>query len=134
MPATATEPLAAMHSAIREQRRSRIRGDSKKKIVGGGGGEKGTDMALNRAPPRSPCAVIDSPRARLQQRDRMMKVVAHHDEELVQLATRIPLRTARRLKEFCMRNEVYVQSFVRRALAEKLAHMRRSARRQRSRA
>ena len=46
-----------------------------------------------------------------------MKVVAHHDEELVQLATRIPLRTARRLKEFCMRNEVCVQSFVRRALA-----------------
>jgi len=46
-----------------------------------------------------------------------MKVVAYHDEELVQLATRIPLRTARRLKEFCMRNEVCVQSFVHRALA-----------------
>ena len=77
--------------------------------------------------------MIDSPGSIAQQRDRKMKVVAHHDEELVQLATRIPLRTARRLKEFCMRNEVYVQSFVRRALAEKLAHMRRSARRQRSR-
>ncbi len=89
----------------------------------------------NQVPPgASPCAVIDSPGSTAQQRDQKMKVVAHHDEELVQLATRIPLRTARRLKEFCMRNEVYVQSFVRRALAEKLAHMRRSARRQRSRA
>ena len=53
------------------------------------------------------------------------------DEELTQLATRIPFRTARRLKE---RNEVRVQTFVRSALAEKLAHMRRRARRQRLRA
>jgi len=34
------------------------------------------------------------------------------DEELAQLATRIPLRTARRLKEFCVRNEVRMQTFV----------------------
>jgi len=54
------------------------------------------------------------------------------DEELAQLATRIPLRTARRLKEFCVRNEVRMQTFVRTALAEKLAHARRRARRQRS--
>ena len=89
----------------------------------------------NQVPPvASPAPVIDSPGLDWQQRDRKMKVVAHHDEELVWLATRIPLRTARRLKEFCMRNEVYMQSFVRRALAEKLAHVRRSAPRQRSRA
>ena len=56
------------------------------------------------------------------------------DEELTQLATRIPFRTARRLKEFCVRNEVRVQTFVRSALAEKLAHMRHGARRQRLRA
>ena len=56
------------------------------------------------------------------------------DEELAQLATRIPLRTARRLKEFCVRNEVRMQTFVRTALAEKLAHARRRAHRQHSRA
>ena len=56
------------------------------------------------------------------------------DEELAQLATRIPLRTARRLKEFCVRNEVRMQTVVRTALAEKLAHARRRAHRQRSRA
>jgi hypothetical protein len=64
----------------------------------------------------------------------MRLVRQHDDEELVQLATRIPLRTARRLKEFCVGNEVQVQSFVRSALAEHLARARRSARRQRSRA
>jgi len=63
-----------------------------------------------------------------------MRLVAQHDEELVQLATRIPQHIARRLKEFCVRNDVRMQSFVRTALAEKLAHARRSARRQRSRA
>ena len=57
-----------------------------------------------------------------------------NEEELVQLATRIPRRIARRLKEFCVRNDVRMQTFVRSALAEKLAHMRRRARRQRLRA
>ena len=64
-----------------------------------------------------------------------MTVAAQHKgEELTQLATRIPLRTARRLKEFCVRNDVRMQSFVRSALAEKLGHARGRARRQRSRA
>jgi len=63
-----------------------------------------------------------------------MRLVAQHDEELVQLATRIPRRIARRLKEFCVRNDVRMQNFVRRALSEKLARARGSARAQRSRA
>ena len=65
-----------------------------------------------------------------------MRLVVQHDEELVQLATRIPRHIARRLKEFCVRNDVHMQSFVRRALAEKLgrARARASARPQRSRA
>jgi hypothetical protein len=63
-----------------------------------------------------------------------MRLAQREDEELTQLATRIPLRTARRLKEFCVRQEIPVQSFVRRALAEKLAHARRRAHRQRARA
>ena len=63
-----------------------------------------------------------------------MRIVAqHNDEELVQLATRIPRDVARRLKEICVRKDMRMQSFVRRALVEKLAHSRRSARRQRSR-
>ena len=57
----------------------------------------------------------------------------HEDEELTQLATRIPFRTARRLKEFCVQNELRMQTVVRDALAEKLAHARRRVRRQRSR-
>jgi len=63
-----------------------------------------------------------------------MRLVAYRDEELVQLATRIPRRIARRLKEFCVRNDVRMQTFVRAALAEKLARSRGSARAQRSRA
>jgi hypothetical protein len=64
-----------------------------------------------------------------------MRLAGQHDDgELVQLATRIPLGIARRLKEFCVRHEVQVQSFVRGALAEKLAHERRRARRQRAKA
>ena len=63
-----------------------------------------------------------------------MKLATPHDEELVQLATRIPRRIARRLKEFCVRNDVRMQTFVRAALAEKLARSRGSARAQRSRA
>ena len=77
--------------------------------------------------------MIDSPLARGQP-GRKMRLVVQHDEELVQLATRIPRRIARRLKEFCVRNDVRMQSFVRSALAEKLAHSRSSARTQRSRA
>ncbi|OLE70894.1 MAG: hypothetical protein AUI36_03280 [Cyanobacteria bacterium 13_1_40CM_2_61_4] len=77
--------------------------------------------------------MIDSPLARGQP-GRKMRLVVQHDEELVQLATRIPRRIARRLKEFCVRNDVRMQSFVRSALAEKLAHPRRNARAQRSRA
>jgi hypothetical protein len=58
-----------------------------------------------------------------------------HDEELVQLATRIPRRIARRLKEFCVRNDVRMQTFVRSALAEKLSRSRGgTARQQRSQA
>ena len=64
-----------------------------------------------------------------------MRIVAqHNDEELVQLATRIPRDVARRLKEFCVQKEMRMQSFVRNALVEKLTHSRRSGRRQRSRA
>jgi len=58
-----------------------------------------------------------------------MKIRSYQDQELVQLATRIPRRVVRRLKEFCVRNDVRMQSFVRNALAEKLARARRSARR-----
>jgi hypothetical protein len=61
-----------------------------------------------------------------------MKLSTYPDEELVQLATRIPRRIARRLKEFCVRNDVRMQAFVRSALSEKLARARRSARPQRS--
>src|SRR6266849_1047747 len=55
-----------------------------------------------------------------------MRLVVQRNEELVQLATRIPRRVARRLKEFCVRNDVRMQSFVRTALAEKLARARAS--------
>ena len=84
-------------------------------------------------PVPSSCAVIDSPGSTAQL-DRKMKVIAQHDEELVQLATRVPRHTARRLKEFCVRNDVQMQTFVRSALAEQLARARRSAHRQGSRA
>jgi hypothetical protein len=49
-----------------------------------------------------------------------------HDAEieLVQLATRIPRRLVRSLKEFCVRNEIPMQNFVRAALSEKLARTR----------
>jgi hypothetical protein len=60
-----------------------------------------------------------------------MKIVTYSDEELVQLATRIPRRIARRLKEFCVRNDVRMQAFVRSALAEKLARSRGNSRQQR---
>jgi hypothetical protein len=63
-----------------------------------------------------------------------MKLAPSRDEELVQLATRIPRRIARRLKEFCVRNDVRMQTFVRSALAEKLARSRGTVRQQRSHA
>ena len=47
-----------------------------------------------------------------------------HEVELVQLATRIPRRLVRSLKEFCVRNEIPMQNFVRAALSEKLARSR----------
>jgi hypothetical protein len=55
-----------------------------------------------------------------------MKLQPYDEEDLVQLATRIPRRVARTLKEFCVRNDVRMQTFVRSALAEKLARARRS--------
>ena len=64
----------------------------------------------------------------------MRLVLQHNDEELVQLATRIPRDIARRLKKFCVRKDMHMQSLVRSALVEKLTHSRRIARRQRSRA
>ena len=63
-----------------------------------------------------------------------MKLAVEHNEELVQLATRIPRRIARRLKEFCVRNDVRMQTFVRTALSEKLARSRSGSRHQRSHA
>lgn len=51
------------------------------------------------------------------------------DEELVQLATRIPKRLIRSLKEFCVRNDVSMQNVVRAALTEKLGRARGRARR-----
>jgi hypothetical protein len=63
-----------------------------------------------------------------------MKLATYEDEELVQLATRIPRRIARRLKEFCVRNDVRMQTFVRSALAEKLSRSRTGSRQQRSQA
>jgi hypothetical protein len=50
------------------------------------------------------------------------------DRDLVQLATRIPRRVARTLKEYCVRNGVRMQTFVRSALTEKLARSRASSR------
>jgi hypothetical protein len=57
-----------------------------------------------------------------------MKLASYDEEDLVQLATRIPRRVARNLKEFCVRNDVRMQSFVRNALAEKLERARRGTR------
>jgi hypothetical protein len=53
------------------------------------------------------------------------------DQQLVQLATRIPRRVARTLKEFCVRNDVRMQTFVRSALVEKLDRARSGSRRAR---
>ena len=53
------------------------------------------------------------------------------NQELVQLATRIPRRIARQLKEFCVRHDVRLQNFVRTALAEKLGRDRTTVRHRR---
>ena len=50
-----------------------------------------------------------------------MKLSAADEEHLVQLATRIPRRIARDLKEYCVRHEIPMQAFVRTALLEKLS-------------
>ncbi len=42
---------------------------------------------------------------------KMRLVAQHNDEELVQLATRIPQDIARRLKELCVRKDIRMQSF-----------------------
>jgi hypothetical protein len=57
-----------------------------------------------------------------------MKRQAYDDEDLVQLATRIPRHVARALKEHCVRTEMRMQAFVRSALAEKLARARSRSR------
>lgn len=57
-----------------------------------------------------------------------MKLSDVDDEHLVQLATRIPRRLARALKEHCVRHDVRMQAFVRSALLEKLGRMRTPAR------
>ena len=57
-----------------------------------------------------------------------MKLQSYDEQNLVQLATRIPQRVARTLKEYCVRNDVRMQSFVRNALVEKLARARRGGR------
>lgn len=54
-----------------------------------------------------------------------MKHPLLHEQQLVQLATRVPRSVARRLKEFCVRHDVRMQSFVRTALTEKLARAQR---------
>jgi hypothetical protein len=51
------------------------------------------------------------------------------DDQLVQLATRIPRSIARTLKAYCVTHDVRMQSFVRSALAEKLARARGASRR-----
>jgi hypothetical protein len=46
------------------------------------------------------------------------------EEQLVQLATRVPRRIVRHLKEYCVRHDVRMQTFVRTALTEKLTRAR----------
>ena len=48
---------------------------------------------------------------------------------MVQLATRVPRRIARNVKQYCVRNDIRLQSFVRTALTEKLARGQASIRR-----
>ena len=58
-----------------------------------------------------------------------MKIPTDDQEIMVQLATRVPRRIARDVKQFCVRNDLRLQSFVRTALTEKLARGRGAARR-----
>ena len=58
----------------------------------------------------------------------MKPQAAYDEQDVVQLATRIPRRIARTLKEYCMRNDVRMQAFVRSALVEKLAQASRASR------
>ena len=58
----------------------------------------------------------------------MKPQTSYDEQDLVQLATRIPRRIARTLKEHCVRNDVRMQAFVRSALAEKLAQANRTSR------
>ena len=71
--------------------------------------------------------MFDTPRLRRQGLE-IMKLQAYDEQDLVQLATRIPQHVARTLKEYCVRHDVRMQSFVRTALAEKLAKTRRGGR------
>lgn len=54
----------------------------------------------------------------------MQSALLAADAALVQLATRIPRRIARTLKEHCARQDLKLQAFVRQALEEKLARSR----------
>jgi len=63
-----------------------------------------------------------------------MKPLDLGEQELVQLATRVPRRVVRTLKEFCVRHDIPMQTFVRDALAEKLTRARSTRQRVRSRA
>jgi len=74
---------------------------------------------------------FDTHRPRRQGLESMKTPSYDPDQELVQLATRIPRRVARRLKEFCVRNDVRLQNFVRTALADKLARERGSVKQRR---
>jgi hypothetical protein len=58
-----------------------------------------------------------------------MKISTDDQEIMVQLATRVPRRIARDVKQYCVRNDLRLQSFVRTALTEKLARGRAGARR-----
>jgi hypothetical protein len=75
--------------------------------------------------------LFDTQRPKRQGLESMKSPSYDPDQELVQLATRIPRRVARRLKEFCVRNDVRLQNFVRTALAEKLTRERGSLKQRR---
>jgi hypothetical protein len=61
-----------------------------------------------------------------------MKMPTGDQEIMVQLATRVPRHIARNVKQYCVRNDVRLQSFVRTALTEKLARGRAGAARRRA--
>ena len=82
-------------------------------------------------PPSGQPTLFDTQRRRRQGLESMKTPSYDPDQELVQLATRIPRRVARRLKEFCVRNDVRLQNFVRTALADKLGRERGSLKQRR---